>query len=302
MRAFDIVDAHHHFWDPTSNYIPWLVDEPPIAFRYGDYRSIRRPYLPADLRADAAPLNVIASVYVETEWNPADPLGELAWIHTLADANDLPNAVVGQIWLDREDVLDVLDGAMRFPLVRSFRHKPKSAPSSADARRGQPGSMDDPVWRDGYAALASRGFRFDLQTPWWHLDAAAELARDFPDTTLILNHTGLPSDRSEAGLAGWRAAMAGLAECPNAVVKISGIGQPGEPWTVEANGPIVRDTLSLFGPERCMFASNFPVDGLCADYPTIFGGFDRMVEDRSDDVRRALFVDNAIRIYGIELD
>ncbi len=71
--GFAIVDAHQHFWDPTRNYHPWLCDEPPIPFRYGDYRALRRPYLPPHYRADAAPFEVSHSVYIETEWDPKDP-------------------------------------------------------------------------------------------------------------------------------------------------------------------------------------------------------------------------------------
>lgn len=297
--ALQLVDAHHHFWDPTRNYIPWLCDEPLIPFRYGDYSAIRRPYLPADLHADAAPHRVVKSVYVETEWDPADPIGELRWVHDLAAEHGYPNAVVGQAWLDREDIAEVLAEAARFPLLRSVRHKPASAAGPAAARRGAAGSMDDPRWRDGYALLAGHGLRFDLQTPWWHLDAALALARDFPQVPLILNHTGLPADRSEAALAAWHAAMARLAEADNVAVKISGLGQPGQAWTVAANGWIVTETIAMFGVERCMFASNFPVDGLCARYADIFSGFAAMVADRTAAERRALFMDNAVRIYDI---
>ena len=299
VRSLDLVDAHHHVWDPVNNYIPWLVDEPPIPFRYGDYRSIRRSYLPADFRADAAPHRILKSVYVETEWNPQDPIGELRWIHAIAERDGLPNAVVAQAWLDREDVEEVLSATAKFPLSRSIRHKPASARSPEDATRGEPGSMDDPKWRDGYALLASHGLRFDLQTPWWHLDAACELARDFPGTTLVLNHTGLPSERSKEGLDAWRSAMSKLADAPNVVVKISGIGLPGEPWTVANNRPIVLDTIAMFGVERCMFASNFPVDSLCGTYAEIFSGFAEIVADFSDSDRHALFVGNAERVYDI---
>jgi len=299
VKSLDLVDAHHHVWDPVNNYIPWLVDEPPIPFRYGDYRSIRRPYLPADFRADAAPHRILKSVYVETEWNPQDPIGELRWIHAIAERDGLPNAVVAQAWLDREDVAEVLSATAKFPLSRSIRHKPASARSPEDAKRGESGSMDDPKWRDGYALLASHGLRFDLQTPWWHLDAACELARDFPETTLVLNHTGLPSERSKEGLYAWRNAMSKLADEPNVVVKISGIGLPGEPWTVSNNRPIVLDTIAMFGVERCMFASNFPVDSLCGTYAEIFSGFADIVADLSDSDRHALFVGNAERVYDI---
>jgi predicted TIM-barrel fold metal-dependent hydrolase len=162
--------------------------------------------------------------------------------------------------------------------------------------------MGDAAWRRGYALLERYGLSFDLQTPWWHLGEAAALARDFPATQIVLNHTGLPSDRSPEGLAGWRQAMAGLAACPNVAVKISGLGQPGRAWTVEANGRIVRDTIAIFGVERCMFASNFPVDGLCATFDTIFAGFKAIVAGLDPADQRRLFHDNAERIYRLAID
>ena len=81
--------------------------------------------------------------------------------------------------------------------------------------------------------------------------------------------------------------------------KISGLGQPGQAWTVEANGPVVRDAIGMFGPNRCMFASNFPVDGLCAGFRTIFSGFWDITADLPENARRALFHDNARRIYRL---
>jgi predicted TIM-barrel fold metal-dependent hydrolase len=184
--------------------------------------------------------------------------------------------------------------------VRGIRHKPSAAASPDRARPGAPGSMGDPRWRRGYALLARHGLSFDLQTPWWHLAEAAELARDFPDTLIILNHTGLPSDRSDEGLAGWRHAMGTLAAQPNVACKISGLGQPGRPWTVAGNGPVVLDTIAIFGVERCMFASNFPVDGLVADFDTIYEGFKAIVAGFSAADRMALFHDNAVRCYRLE--
>ena len=95
--------------------------------------------------------------------------------------------------------------------------------------------------------------------------------------------------------------MGTLASCPNVAVKISGLGQPGQPWTVAANRDIVLTTIDLFGPSRCMFASNFPVDSLCASFHTIFGGFREIVRDFSAGEQRGLFHDNAIRIYGMDV-
>jgi predicted TIM-barrel fold metal-dependent hydrolase len=297
MPRLPIVDAHHHFWDLGRNYHPWLCDEPMIPFRYGSYAAIRRDYLPADYLRDAARYEVRGSVYVEAEWNPGDPVGETRWIHDIAARNGLPSAVVAQAWLDRDDVAEVLAAQAAFPLVRSVRHKPRSSPSASAAVRDAPGSMDDPRWRSGFALLAAHRLHFDLQTPWWHFDAAADLARDFPQTLLIVNHAGLPSDRSPEGLAAWRSALQNLARHPNVRLKISGIGVPGKPWTPQSNRAVVRDAIAIVGFERAMFGSNFPVDSLVGSFDEIFGGFDAITADLDEDSRRRLFCDNAIDTY-----
>ncbi|MBL8672567.1 MAG: amidohydrolase family protein [Alphaproteobacteria bacterium] len=300
MTRLKVVDAHHHLWDLARNKHPWLQGER-IPFRYGDYGAICRTYLPDDYRRDSASFDVIGSVHMEAEHDPADPVRETRWLHEVAERYGIPSGIVGAAFLDRDDADSVLAGHAAFPLVRSIRHKPRSAPAPDMVVPGAPGSMGDPRWRAGYRLLSKRRLSFDLQTPWWHLPEAAQLARDFPDTPIILNHTGLPSDRSAQGLAGWRAAMERFAAEPNALAKISGIGQPGKPWTVEANGPIVRDVIRIFGVDRCMFASNFPVDSVCATFDEIFGGFRAIVADMTAGDQAKLFRDNAIRHYRLTI-
>ena len=299
MAAVPIVDAHQHFWDLERNYLPWLRDEPPISFRYGDYSALRRTYLPADYLRDAAGQDVVKTVHVETEWDPRDPVSETKWLQEVIEISGFPHAIVAQARLDQEGVEEILTAHCRYPRVRGIRHKPRAAPSPDRVERRAAGSMEDPAWRRGYALLERHGLSFDLQTPWWHLAEAARLAADFPGTQIILNHTGLPSDRTREGLAGWRGAMATLAGEPNVAVKISGLGQPGQPWTVEANRQIVVETIEMFGTGRCMFASNFPVDSLVADFGTIFRGFKEIVGDLSPADQKRLFHDNAVRYYRL---
>lgn len=294
-----IVDAHQHFWNLQENYHPWLCDPEPIPFRYGDYSAIRRNYLPEDYRQDSQDFRVVKTVHIEAEHDPKDPLRETRWLEALAEREGLPSACVAQAWLDREDVAEVLAAQAARPLVRGIRHKPRATATPDDARRGEAGSMDCPTWRAGYALLAQHGLSFDLQTPWWHLDAAADLARDFPETQIIINHTALPSDRSEEGLAGWRRGLESVAELPNVAMKISGLGRPGLPWTVEANGPIIRDAIGILGITRCLFASNYPVDSLAGSFSEIFGGFLAAVDDFSPAAKHALFHENAVRIYRL---
>ncbi len=294
-----ILDAHQHFWDLSANYLPWLRDKP-ISFRYGNYDALKRNYLPPDYRQDAGKYEIAGSVFVETEWDPSDPLGEVAWVGELRAREKLPSVMVAQAWLDQPDAESVLASYGQTEFVRGIRHKPKSVVRPELVEEGAPGSMGDPKWRAGFAKLAPNGLSFDLQTPWWHLYEAADLAQRFPETQVILNHTGLPSDRSKEGLEGWAKAMRVLADNSSAAVKISGLGQPNQPWMVAANRRIVLDTIEIFGVERCMFASNFPVDSLVATFETIFDGFDAITADFPAADREALFVGNAARIYRIE--
>lgn len=297
-----IIDAHQHFWDLDSNYLPWLRDEPPIRFRYGDYSALKRNYLPADYRQDSGDFDVVGTVFVETEWDPRDPAGEVRWVEELRRREGLPSVMVAQAWLDRNDAPEVLAQHGASPIVRGIRHKPRAAVAPDQVERGAAGSMGDPAFRRGYALLAPNDLSYDLQTPWWHLAEARELADAFPETRLILNHTGLPADRSEAGLAGWRKAMTMLSGAPNAVVKISGLGIRGRPWSATDNRDIVLATIDIFGPDRVMFASNFPVDSLVGRFETIFAGFLDITSGFSRDERNAMFHGNAVRHYRIPLE
>ncbi|MDG2286491.1 MAG: amidohydrolase family protein [Alphaproteobacteria bacterium] len=298
MSGPPIIDAHHHFWDIGLGKHPWLDGRHVIeSFRYGDYASIRRNYLLEDYQRDCAGHDVVTTIHMETEWDPSDPVGETDWLHRYHDQTGFPHAIVGQAWFDRADIAEVLAGHAAYPLIRSVRQKPMAAGSPDAFRPGAEGSMADPAFREGYRLLQRHGMHYDLQTPWWHLGEAADLARDFPDTLIILNHTGLPSDRSNQGIAGWRAALEHFADQPNTAIKISGIGMAGQPWTVEANGPLVLETIRIFGVDRCMFASNFPVDGVCARYDTIFSGFKTIVAGFSAKDQLKLFHDNALKYY-----
>jgi predicted TIM-barrel fold metal-dependent hydrolase len=274
-----IADAHLHVWDPQAHYYPWLCDQPPIAFRYGDYSALRRRYLVDDYRADATGWPVVKGVYVEAEWDPVDPLGEMDFISQIRNEAGFPTVAVAKAWLHRDDCAAVLEAHAQQPFVRAIRHKPR------------PAMMDDARWRAGYARLAPLGLHFELQAPWPQLGEALRLAGDFAETVIVVNHAGLPSDQE---IPGWREAMAGLAACANVAVKISGLGK------VNAKREVVLTVIELFGTQRAMFASNFPVDGLCASFSEIYSSFDEITRGFSEAERRALFHDNAVRIYRMD--
>ena len=254
-----------------------------------------------DYASDTAEVEIIGSVHVEAEWNLEDPVGETRWLTDITQTCKHPVVFVVKACLNQDNIGKVLAEHSAFPQVRGVRQKPTATKQNTPRQRGLPGSMDDPNWRDGYAKLEPLGYSFDLQIPYWHLDQAADLAADFPETTLVINHTGLPSDRSDLGFSAWSNAIEQAAQKPNVMIKISGLGQTNQSWTVESNRNIVLRALDIFGPDRCMFASNFPVDRLCGDLDTILLGFREIVNTLPETTVDALFHRNAARIYRFSL-
>src|SRR5215468_10000738 len=116
--SFPIIDAHQHFWDLGRNYYPWLSDPKPAPFRYGDYSSLKRSYLPPDYRRDAGALNIVKTVHVEAKWDPSDPAGETRWLEEVHREYGIPNAVIGAVYLDRDDAGAVLAKHAKSALVR----------------------------------------------------------------------------------------------------------------------------------------------------------------------------------------
>lgn len=292
----EIVDPHQHFWEPADGNQPWLCPEGAIDFRYGDYSAIKRRYLPDDYARDAEHWNVVATIYIETEWREDDPLGELAWVESLATRCGRPNAMIAHARLNRPDADAVLARHSASKLVRGIRHKPGGARVPGKTGRTL---MSDEGWRRGYSLLERHGFHFELQVAWWHLDEAAALARDFPNTRIILNHTGLPSDRSDEALAGWRRALERLSREPNTAIKISGLGQLGITSPASTDAWIIEQAISTFTPDRAMFASNYPVDSLCGSFDDIYRSFSRAASSLGEEQQRKLFANTARHIYSL---
>ena len=163
----------------------------------------------------------------------------------------------------------------------------------------QPDLMEQPTWRRGFALLRGLDLSFDLQVYWPQMDMALRLARAFPDTRLVLDHFGMPVDRSPEGIAGWAAAMTRLSAAPNVAVKLSGFGLGRSRWTLADTGPLLERTVALFGPDRVMVGSNLPVDLLFARGRTIFETILAVVAGLSETERRAVLSGTAERVYRI---
>ena len=295
-----IIDCHHHVWAPTGQSHPWLAPDAAIPFRYGDYSALKRDYLPDDYDRDARGIDVVGHVTMEGEWDPADPVGETRWIETVFRKRPDYLAHIARAFLDADNVDEQLSGHAAFPFVRGIRQKPTVAPTPRDLEPGAPGSMSDPNWQRGYRKLAAHGFHFELQAPWWHVTELECLREAVPETPVVINHMFMPGTRDPETLSNWRAAISRASRDPGLSIKISGMGLKGRAWQIDDHRALIDHVVNRFGAERCMVASNFPVDGLTGAFETIMGGYEDALSSLSFAERAAVFHDTAVKVYRLD--
>jgi L-fuconolactonase len=323
-------------WRPAT--MRWLARKlfPADAIRFfGTPDHLLADYLPADYQADAdaGDASVAGFVHVEASWKGKGPLGPVAetrWLESL-DA-PLLKGIVGyadlSLGADVEPVLRAhVEASPRFRGIRyTLTHHPAKGVLSGCKTEGL---ARDRTWREGYAMLAQHGLSFDATVYHHQLDDVAALARDFPDVPVILCHAGTPTayggpfggpmggqgadaTAREKVAQEWRDGMARLAERPNVTVKISGLAMPilGWGWEHRSRPPEAKEVaaawaqpvafmVDTFGADRCMFASNFPIDKVSMPWATLYAAFAQTVADRREAERRALFGDTARRVYRL---
>ncbi len=268
---------------------------------YGPYDAIRRDYLLEELHGESAPLGVAGSVYIQCGWPPDNAALETRWVQSVAERSEKPLAIIG--WADLADpglgaLLDAHGESANFRGIRQMLNWHDKAQYRAAGIDGT--VMDDKTWRRGFAELAERGLIFELMIFPGQMTQAARLAREHPRATIVLEHGGLPADESAAGRAAWRDGMALMAGESNVVAKISGLGMFNHRCTAESVAPVMREMLALFGPERCMFGSNFPVDKLWVSYADMIAAYRGAAAELNEAERRALMHDTAHRVYDFE--
>lgn len=297
MRDIPLVDAHVHLWDLDRIRYPWL--SPPFGDDgpNGSVEAIARTYLPADYRADAAGWTVAGYVHVDAGADPAHALAETEWLEGLDDG---PAGIIAFAALDDPDVERLLAAHAAHPRVRGIRHIVNWHP---DPRRTYtPRDVTgDEAWARGFALLASYGLSFDLQCYPGQMPGVAALAGRHPDVPVVVNHAGMVVPTDAEGVDDWRRGMRALAALPHAHAKLSGVGFAYRPWSMAQVRPLILEAIDVFGPDRCLFASDFPTDKLFGSFDRTLGAYAEIVADFSEGERRAMWGRNADRVYRLNL-
>ena len=268
---------------------------------FGDYGAIRKSYLLEDYINDAQNQNIIKSVHVQAEHDDDKPVNETAWLQNLADTHSskLPNAIVAFADFSKNNVVEILDAHQEYKNTRGIRQilsynkeEPKYSHASEDF-------MKNSAWVENFKNMRNRNLSFDIQIYKHQMDDAVDLASKYDDVLFILNHTGEPCYKSSEYIQSWEENMIKLAKCSNVVAKISGLGMFDPQWTIESTRIFVEKTIQIFGIERCMFASNFPVDKIFNTFDNYWNSFKEITKDYSENDIKLLFSFNAEKYYRI---
>ena len=289
-----IIDAHHHIWRQAD--LDWLRgEERPRIF--GPYRPIMRDYPLAEFIADAAPSGVTQSIYVQANWPNDRAFDEAAWVQ--GEAAGMIGGIVAFADFADPALAAHLARLRGLPTLRGIRQQLHWHETPLYRFAPRHDVSDDADWRRGFGLLAPTGLVFELQVFAGQADPAERLVRDFPDQGFVLEHAGMLQDRSAAGFAAWRGFMRRLARHPNVTTKLSGLGTFLRAARAGDWAPVVRETLDIFGPDRCMFGSNFPIEKLWTSYADLFAAFSSCIAHLDAAGQRAVLHDTAARVYRL---
>lgn len=283
------VDSHHHLWDPRRHLYGWLSDggDPATTQWIGDYVSLRRPYPLEEFLLEASGSGLLKSVHIEALWGAHDTVEETRWLQGLADARGFPHAIVAAVDLRAPDAEFQIDRHAESPNLRGIRMTQMGdLVARADFRRG-------------FAALAKRDLAYDLNIRYEDVPHALALASAFPQTMIAVDNMANPASLEFEHLRAWKTALERLAVAPNVVMKISGLGMADHAWTVSSVRAWVLTAIDIFSPTRCMFGSNWPVDGLYSSYAALMDSFRNAIADIDADGREAIMRRVAERVYRI---
>jgi L-fuconolactonase len=283
-RITRIVDAHVHWWDVEKN--PWYEFIRNVAEATGT--DLHSNYLPADYRRAIGKAEVAKVVHVSAVVQTQRYVDELRWLNGVATTSGFEVGCVGSVdpALSRDELRAHLDAQYEVGRLRGIRVIGGLDPS-ADAA----GTLAD--W------LIQRDLVFDLVAHPDTLGRWTQFVAERPQLRVVLEHTGWPLGVDEASYEAWNGSMAEFARSTDATVKLSGLAMVTREISAASMGPWIECCIGLFGWDRVVFGSNFPLDGLFGSYEELLRVFDEVLKSARDEQLEKLFAANAERIYRV---
>jgi L-fuconolactonase len=275
-----IIDAHQHFWQFNPARDTWMTP--------GVMDNIRQDFMPEDLYPILDQHGIQDTIAVQVEQSEA----ENRFLLDLAEKYDWISGVVGWIDLRNPDIGERLITYRKEKKLVGFRHILQSEP---------PALMMDPDFIFGLEQLAVNGYTYDLLIYWHQMEEAIEMISQLPELQVVLDHIGKPDIR-DARILKWRKGITRLAEMPNVYCKISGMLTEAhwQYWKPHDLVPYLDLTFQVFGTNRCMFGSDWPVCTLASTYQDWFEVISRYMQKFSVEEQEAIFSGNCKRFYRLD--
>lgn len=300
MYSGKITDPHQHLWDYKFKYSHgWLqMKSHPWT---GDWTMLSKSYLIKDYLEDIKNQNVTKSVHVEAEWNnEPGPWGETSWLKEINKEYNFPNSIVGHVNLEKDNTEHVINQHLEASnLFVGIRHNQFNHDKDKDFIFSDKNLMKSEKWLNNFKLLNKYNLSFDLGCFYNQLLDGSNLARENPDTIIILNHVGQPIKRDAEEFERWKTGIKNISKNDNVNCKLSGVTMTDHEWTVDSISEIFDYVIECFGIERCIVASNFPVDKLFGSFDDIYNAYKKVLEKYSEEENEKLFSSNANRIYKI---
>ena len=297
---FPILDCHQHLFDAQRlRYSVFAQRNAGFEALVGDYSTLPRIYLPDDYERDTADLNVVGTVWAE--FISDDPLSEVRWAEEIAQATGRPNGMIALVDFLIPDLDRTLDALATMQHVRCVRQHLAWHPTNPLLRyAARPGLLLDTAWRRGVASLQQRNLVCEIEIFSSQLHDFASVAAAYSDIQFVLPLMGWPIDLTSDGQTAWKRALATAGACPNVAVKIFGMECIfGIGWTVSQIRPWILETIEIFGPGRCMFASHMPICKLACSCDQLYEAYFEVIENFSASEKRQLLHDTAAATYRL---
>jgi predicted TIM-barrel fold metal-dependent hydrolase len=291
-----IVDAHHHIWRQAD--LPWLQG-PTVPRIFGPYDGIKRDYPIDEYLRDIAGTDVVKSIYVQANWPKDKALDEAVWVQSVADASGWPHGIVGFVDLLDDRAPDLIRAQARLPLMRGARQQLHWHQNPLYRFAPAPDLMNEPLFRRNLSRLQDHSWLFELQIFAAQMQDGARLAHDLPGITFVLEHAGMPEDRTPEGRKLWREGMRRLAEAGNVHTKLSALGTFNHRVDRAFIADIVSETVEVFGANRCIWGSNFPIEKLWTSYRDVLDAALAALAPLSEHDRALILSGNATRLYRL---
>jgi predicted TIM-barrel fold metal-dependent hydrolase len=226
-------------------------------------------------------------------------LDETRWLQSVADRHGFPHGIVCQAEMTDPDLDAKLKAQKQFPNLRGVRHQLHWDSHPLRQPNPTPDLCNTPEFRRGFALLEKYGLHFELQVFAGQAKYAVELIEAFPNVPMILLHSGMLTDRAPIMIEQWRAALTAMAAFPNVHVKLSGLGMFNQGITLPQARQVIRDSIQIFGIDRTIYGSNFPLEKLHASYADFFAVYRKILSEYSEADQRKVFNDNAVEFYRL---